>query len=285
MPDKFTGMTLTTQLQQPITSIDQVIDELNNIIEWSIRHNSRIGYFAVLYHRVTCRIKEGIERGEFEDGKRMERLDILFATRYIHAWQEWTNHKTPTQSWEVAFEATKNTSTIILQHMLLGINAHINLDLGIATNETMQQQPCIEGILHDFDTINSILASLVDEVEKDLSKVSPMIWLVQKFGKGYEDKLATFSIDIARTGAWYFGCMLHVAEEDNSLIQTRDQPIAALGQNLAKPKSKILRTLVWLASLFERGKPSEVIEKLRYVVKAAAEKSVEKMDFSYVKQH
>lgn len=269
------------QIQQPITSIDQVIDELNNIIEWSIQHNSRIGYFTVLYHRVTCRIKEGILSGEFEDGKRMEQLDILFATRYINAWREWIRKETPTHSWEVAFEATKNTSTIILQHMLLGINAHINLDLGIATNKTMQQQSCIEGILHDFDTINSILASLVDEVEKDLSKVSPMIWLVQKIGKGYEDKLANFSIDIARTGAWYFGSMLHVEQEKESLLQKRDQSISSLGKDIAKPNSKILRSFVWLASLFEWRQPKDTIEKLRYVVKEAAENSIEKMNFSH----
>jgi len=42
---------------QPVSTIDQVIAELEGIIDLSIEKNSRIGYFAVLYHRVTCRIK------------------------------------------------------------------------------------------------------------------------------------------------------------------------------------------------------------------------------------
>lgn len=277
-------MTTLPTLEQPqiITNIDQIIDELNGIIEWSIEHNSRIGYFAILYHRVTCRIKEGIEQNEFEDGKRMERLDIIFAERYINAWKKWITEEAPTHSWEAAFNATKDSTTIILQHLLLGINAHINLDLGIATDKTMKEKTCIEDILHDFDTINSILASLVDEVEKDLSKVSPMIRLVQKLGKGYQDKLATFSIDIARTGAWYFACLLHVADDIayGKLIEERDLSIANLGNTLARPKSKILKSLVWLASICEWRQPKDNIEKLRHVVEQAAEKSIEKMRFS-----
>lgn len=268
----------TTGSPQGITTIDQVIEELEGIINWSIDHNSRVGYFAVLYHRVTCRIKKGIEQNEFEDGARMEMLDVLFAERYIHAWKQWIADESPTNSWEKAFDATTNSATVILQHLLLGINAHINLDLGIATDETMLGQPCIEEIIKDFDVINSILASLVDEVEKDLSKVSPMIWLVQKMGKGYQDKLATFSIDIARVGAWYFSCLLRIAdgEEYKETLEERDASIARLADALAKPKNRILRSLVWLAGIFEWRQPKHTIEQLRYIVEKAAAKSIER---------
>ena len=101
----------------------------------------------------------------------MEKLDVIFALRYIDAWKAWISGKPLTQSWQVAFDASKNGGTVILQQMLLGINAHINLNLGIAASETVGSQGSIVNILHDFDTINAILAPLVDEVQKDLTQV------------------------------------------------------------------------------------------------------------------
>ncbi len=274
--------TLSNPSLQTITTIDQVIAELECIIDWSIENNSRIGYFAVLYHRVTCRIKEGIANNEFQDGSRMEKLDVLFALRYVDAWKAWVSGQPLTQSWQMAFDASKNGATVILQQMLLGINAHINLDLGIATSETVDSQGNIENILHDFDTINAILASLVDEVQADLSQVSPLIRLVDKFGKGRQDKLATFSIDIARTGAWYFSCLVHTcpAADLPELIAERDASIAKLASSLAKPKSWLLRGFVKIASLFERRQPKVNIEKLRVVVHQQSGQTFVKRYFS-----
>jgi hypothetical protein len=267
---------------QPVSTITQVIAELEGIIDWSIENNSRIGYFAVLYHRVTCRIKDGIANNEFQDGPRMEKLDVLFALRYIDAWKAWISGQPLTQSWQVAFDASKNGGTVILQQMLLGINAHINLDLGIATSETVGSQGSIENILHDFDTINAILASLVDEVQKDLTQVSPLIRLVDKFGKGRQDKLATFSIDIARTGAWYFSCLVHTCSTTDlpELIAERDASIAKLASSLAKPKSWLLRSFVRIASWFEWRQPKVIIEKLRFVVQQQSGQTFVKRYFS-----
>ena len=46
---------------------------------------------------------------------------------------------------------------VILQHLLLGINAHINLDLGIAAVETSPGNQ-LAPLKNDFDMINKLLA-------------------------------------------------------------------------------------------------------------------------------
>src|SRR4051812_31620555 len=107
----------------PIQSIDEVISRLEEIIAKCIQEKNTSGYFASLYYKVTCAVKEGIKNGDYEDGPRMERLDILFASRYINAWDAWQNKQQTTGSWDVAFKKTKNKLTLILQHLLLGINA------------------------------------------------------------------------------------------------------------------------------------------------------------------
>ena len=69
------------------TTIDEVITALEQIMDTCTRTGNRLGYFAALYYKVTCRVREGIRNQEFEDGARMERLDVTFANRYLQAWQ------------------------------------------------------------------------------------------------------------------------------------------------------------------------------------------------------
>ncbi len=68
----------------------------------------------------------------------MEKLDVLFANRYLEALEIYNSKESPSGSWEVAFRATKKSSFLLLHHLLLGINAHINLDLGISAVEVVE---------------------------------------------------------------------------------------------------------------------------------------------------
>lgn len=72
-----------------INSINEVINELEKIISESEKTNNPLGYFAVLYRKVTIKVKEGIEYNLFDDSPRMEKLDVIFAKRYIDAYYAW----------------------------------------------------------------------------------------------------------------------------------------------------------------------------------------------------
>lgn len=60
-------------------TVDEVIEQLTDIIDRSRREKSRLGYFAALYRKVTVQVKKGIASGRFENGPRMERLDVTFS--------------------------------------------------------------------------------------------------------------------------------------------------------------------------------------------------------------
>jgi hypothetical protein len=183
-----------------MTKIEEVLEKLDQIISECRSKQSRIGYFAILYRQVTRRVRDGILAGEFEDNPRMEVLDVLFAKRFIDAYEGWVQSQAITESWRLAFEASKSTKHLVLQHLLLGINAHINLDLGIAASETMKGKE-LQAIKSDFDQINFILSELVDDVKTNISKVSPIFgWLIP-LAKGRDEMLLNFSIQIARDGA------------------------------------------------------------------------------------
>lgn len=248
----------------PAQTIDEVITALEAVIQECIDTNNRAGYFAALYHRVTCRIKQGIAANEFEDNARMEVLDVLFANRYLDAWYAWKAGNNPTASWAVAFEAAQ-TKGVIMQHLLLGINAHINLDLGISTVATMHGG-ALDGMHNDFNKINTVLASLIDVVKAEVFKVSPLMFLIDSYAKNYDEMLVQFSIDTARDGAWLFATELDgkTGSTYDDCINTRDNAIAQLGTALAKPKGWFFGAIVKIVGWFEYKQPKDVIATLRY---------------------
>jgi hypothetical protein len=107
-------------LELPAQTINEVVQQLDDIIEWAYSQKSRLGYFAALYRKVTINVKEGITADFFEDGERMERLDVIFANLYLKAFEQYQNNHAPTRSWQFAFETSRRWWPIVLQHLLLG---------------------------------------------------------------------------------------------------------------------------------------------------------------------
>ncbi|MEM7185386.1 MAG: DUF5995 family protein [Bacteroidota bacterium] len=245
------------------TNIDEVIQQLEAIISAEVVAGSNLAYFPTLYKKVTERIKKGIENKEFEDNPRMERLDVIFASRFIEAYQQFKSGIRPIRSWEIAFEAAANRKFLIMQHLLLGINAHINLDLGIAVSETMGTSTPLDGIKNDFDKINEILASMVNGAEEDIGKVSPVFRLLEKLGKGKEDAIVTFSIDLARDGAWRFANRYHMSTNPQLAIKERDESVARLATGLTTTKSRLLRWVIRFIRFFETKNVAKVVAVLR----------------------
>lgn len=246
-------------------TIAEVLVRMDEIVADCRSSESKIGFFAILYRQVTRRIQEGIDNQEFEDNSRMELLDVLFAKRFIEAYDLWIAEKTTTKSWLIAFEASKSKNHLVLQHLFLGINAHINLDLGIAASETMEGKT-LDGIQNDFNKINAILSELVDGVKTNISAVSPVFgWLVP-FAKGKDEIFLNFSIQLARDGAWKYASEYHLASDKEFQIQDRDQNISALAQKLINP-GKLLKFLIKIIGFAEWKSVSRTMDQLDTLVK------------------
>ena len=243
-------------------TIDEVIAALDVIIETSKKDNTTFGYFAALYRKVTISVKEHIEEGAFEDGPRMEKLDVVFANRYIEAYTKFHKGEAITESWRQAFERADLYWLIVLQHLMLGMNAHINLDLGIAAVEVMDGKP-MEGLHNDFNKINEVLSDLVNEVQDELSKIWPTLKIVLKFTGKFDDFFVDFSMELARDGAWKFATELAEvsASERSGFISKRDQSVAKVVRYIL-PKSILPNLVFRFIRLGERGTVASRIEIL-----------------------
>ncbi len=243
-------------------TIDEVISQLQLIIDHSIATKNCAGYFAVLYHKVTCKIKECISQKDFEDGARMERLDVIFANRYIDAYNSWISKKTTTASWKIAFEAATD-NILVLQHLLTGMNAHINLDLGIASASVMEGF-ALDDIHNDFNTINNVLGAMINNMEDCLTKVNPLMGLLHLNWFKYDEMLVQFNMITARDHAWKFAKEISEKRGSafNDCLAARDKRIAVLGKIIATPKGILLKTIVKLIRLFEKKDAGNVMEFL-----------------------
>lgn len=242
-------------------NIDEVIDQLGTIIEECLTENSKLVFFPILYRKVTIAVKLGIEKKEFDDNERMEKLDVVFANRYLEAYHQYKAGEKPTDSWQMAFDQAYAFWPIVLQHLLAGINAHINLDLGIAAAEIAG--PNLESLKADFYKINSLLSSMVEGVQQEIGRISPVIGILDMLTGKLDERLVDFSIQIARDGAWEFANEYHQAEASQKpeLISKRDHSIAWLGKDIMKP-GLILRVIAGFIKIFERKTVQKIAKAL-----------------------
>lgn len=245
-----------------IQTIDDVIGALDRIICDSENKSSPLGYFAALYRKVTIKVKEGIENNYFDDGERMEKMDVIFAKRYLDAYNLWIENSKVNKSWQVAFEHSNDFWPIVLQHLLLGMNAHINLDLGIAAAEVSKNKD-INDLENDFNRINEILSLLVNEVQNNLTDIWPLLQKILQKTKKVDDFMIDFSMELARDGAWEFAKIFSGTPANNieKLIRERDEKIAKKNGIITNPGFPA-KLILMMIRLGERGTVSEKIRKL-----------------------
>jgi len=217
-------------------NIDEVVSALDDIIAEQRARKSVLAYFPALYRAVTVRVRDGILNGQFDDGDRMNRLDTCFANRYFAAYDAWRNQAAPSRAWRIAFDAAAEPDLIILQHLLLGINAHINLDLPVAAVESVAGAP-IQSLERDFLTINQILASLLDPVQATVDRFSPLLDVLDRVGGRTDEAVVNFSIKASRDEAWHEAVRLagEPAEQRARSVFSLDRRVKLLAGLIRSP--------------------------------------------------
>jgi hypothetical protein len=218
-------------------SINEVLQYLDDITSWCNARSSRMGYFASLYRSMTKAVQQGIEQNKFEDGERMERLDVIFANRYLDAWDAYQRNNRPcTNGWRYAFDVCKQTDIIVLQHLILGINTHINLDLGIAAAETSPGNK-IFALKQDFNKINDVIAGLTQKVQDALCNVWFPLRAITSLTNNRQDAVINFSIGKARQASWANAVALANAQGQAKInyINLIDNGVVLLGKKISNP--------------------------------------------------
>lgn len=124
----------------------------------------RRSVFLAMYVRTTEEIEARIAAGEFLDSAWTGRYLVAFADLYRRAFSDYergARFRVP-PAWLAAFDASRRGDALVLQELLLGMNAHVNADLALALYGT-RIDPDRENKYLDHLWINDILQSIFDE--------------------------------------------------------------------------------------------------------------------------
>lgn len=142
-----------------------VLDEtLESLRATALAASDAGGYFPALYSRVTRRVMADAAAGRFADGERMGAFVRGFAARYLDA----RNGPVPAPAcWQASFAMTGDASLLVVQHLFLGINAHVNFDLPQTVVNPADMRGDLASIRPDFDGRHQPRISV--SIERDFS--------------------------------------------------------------------------------------------------------------------
>jgi hypothetical protein len=221
------------------TTLDEVVDAIGSIIDWSISVSNRLGYFAALYKRITIAVRTAVAQGAFEDGPRMERFDVRFANRYFDALNGYFHPERfskPTRSWRITFDAASNPGPIIVQHMLAGVTTHIELDLGVVVPQIAPGTK-VTTLRNDFNAINAVLSSQVNDVVAKVDQLSPALADLYAVLADNEIFLIDVAVRSMRDSAWRFATLLALEPmfARAATIWARDRQVAGQVASIYDP--------------------------------------------------
>ncbi|MDQ3738006.1 MAG: DUF5995 family protein [Actinomycetota bacterium] len=245
-------------------TFEGILGALEGVVDRCAANGDRIGFFAAMYLAVTNSVRQRAIDGRFGDPARMERFVARFAARYLDAERAWRSGAPCAESWQVAFRAAGRWRPIYLQHLLLGINAHINLDLGVTASEIGGGS--MDAVRADFDAVNDVLEDLVDGCQGALGTVSPWLDLVDRIGGKSDETLIHFSLVAARRQAWSVAVRLSTLTgiERVRAIEAVDEATVLVARAVKHPGIPV-SALLLVVRAREHAEPADVMRLLAAV--------------------
>ena len=173
-----------------------IADVAAQLRDFAARATDASGYFPALYSKVTDQVAAAIDHHGFTSNDRMDHFATTFAGWYL---RPRSGEQPVPGCWEAAFSVAGDPRLLIVQHLLLGINAHVNHDLPQVVVGLADEAGDLQSIRGDFDRINDILATTQTAVLKELGGVAGWVNLAATAGGG---RAFHFSLDVARSQAW-----------------------------------------------------------------------------------
>lgn len=253
----------------PRSPFDDTVEAVARVVDQSRTRGDRAGFFAAMYGAVTRHVRDLALQGSFDDADRMAQFVATFAARYLDAVAARDAGGRMTKSWQVAFDEAAKWRPGVLQHLLMGMSAHIGLDLGVVAAEvaTGPHGQGLDALRPDFNAVNDVLASLVPKVEGAVDQLSPAISLLDRAGGQADEFAVSRAIAVARELAWRNATELCGidSERRNAAMAHMDDEVAELVSAFARPGLVVSGVLLPIR-MMERRSISETIDVLGSIV-------------------
>lgn len=190
-------------IEEPFRSPADAHDRLAELERLFRERSDRRSVFLTVYERVTGEIAAEVEAGSFEDGAWVAAYLVAFADLYREALLAFERGDPGVPAaWRLAFGVAAEDDGLLVQHALLGVNAHITRDLAFALDR-VGIDPDRERRFRDHVAVSEVLERVVEDIQQVLAEsYAPGIAaLDESFGR-LDERLAFFSVHQARLYAW-----------------------------------------------------------------------------------
>ena len=200
----------------------------------------RRAIFATAYLVITRALQRRLSEGGFQDGEWVTRYAVRFGNMYRAALVDFERGDAAAvpKAWRLAFEAAAGGTGLVLQDLLLGVNAHINHDLALAL-DAATIDPDREGRYVDHTVVNEVLRATTDALQARIGELyAPLLGVLDLAGGALDEALGNFATSKAREHAWVGAVALANARDERERLGVRqglDSQAAVLGKLILAP--------------------------------------------------
>jgi hypothetical protein len=156
--------------------MSDLIERMHTQIQaWEETQDQR-AIFLTCYWMMTDNMLQAVADSGFKDGPWVTGLTHCFADYYFDALAKYEDNARP-PVWTFTFETACQKRAHVLQHLLMGVNAHICYDLIFALADSIVHewdQLSAEGRAlryHDYCQVNDIIGATLDAVQDEVVEV------------------------------------------------------------------------------------------------------------------
>lgn len=227
-------------VDEPFGSVEQVLEDLGRLERVFRDQGDDRAIFATAYRRMTLGMRVHLDGDLFEDPDWVRAYLVAFGEYYRRAlllWEYGEIDHIP-DAWELSFGTAERGEALVLQDLVLGVNAHINHDLPFALEDA--------GVEHgrtrkhrDHDRVNRVIGRVIDAVQdRVVEHYSAALGHLDTLLGPVDETITHFSLTKARDHAWSRGVALTNApdtDERRRLHSQIDDTTEVLAQIVLAP--------------------------------------------------
>lgn len=197
-------------------SLQDIIDGLSRLEEEFLVHRDRRGIFVTAYLQITFELQRRVVAGLFRDPDWVGRYVIAFANLYRQALAAYEagDRASVSEAWELSLDTSAAGMGLVIQDLMLGINAHINHDLPFALRE-VGIDPDRASRYDDHTSVNRALREATGVVQDRIAALyASGLGILDHLLGDLDEEFTSFSFEAAREHAWNMGVALVNARTD-----------------------------------------------------------------------
>jgi uncharacterized protein DUF5995 len=191
-------------MSEPFRTLDDVVSGLSALERRFRDAHDRRAVFLTLYGVVSTEMRARVAARAFGDSDWVHRYAVAFANLYRQALDDYEANRFDAvpKAWRLCFDAAHAGTDLVLQDLLLGINAHVNNDLALALN-AVSIDPDRAARYHDHAAVNEVLGAVTQRATARLAALyAPGFASLDECSGHLDEILGAFSLQVARESAW-----------------------------------------------------------------------------------